>query len=118
MCGKIALGSAMATIDKARFASVAVQMMTGSTVELEGQRLPVRRIGHKRLRSVWFTADGREYQAIEQNPEKTSRWGLLAREHRMVVQFEDIAQKEFVAVAVDGKVTEYGELRRRKGESS
>jgi hypothetical protein len=31
-----------------------------------------------RLRTLAFTMDGREYQAIEQNAEKPSRWGQLA----------------------------------------
>ena len=56
--------------------------------------------------------DGREYEAIEQNPEKPSRWGQLAREGHQVVQFKDNETNSFVAVAVDGKVREYGSFRR------
>jgi hypothetical protein len=33
--------------------------------------------------------DEREYQAIEQNAEKPSRWGQLAQEGHQVVQFKD-----------------------------
>jgi hypothetical protein len=51
--------------------------------------------------------DGREYQAIEQNAEKPSRWGQLAREGHRVVQFKDTESNRFVAVAVDGKITVY-----------
>ena len=51
---------------------------------------------------------GTEYQAIEQNAEKPSRWGKLAREGHRVAQFRDIASGKYVAVVVDGKVTEYG----------
>jgi hypothetical protein len=51
---------------------------------------------------------GQEYQAIEQNPEKPSRWGKLAREGRRVVQVRDLATQKYVAAVVDGKVTEYG----------
>jgi hypothetical protein len=47
--------------------------------------------------------DGREYQAIEQNAEKPSRWGQLAREGHQVVQFKDSGANKFVAVSVDGK---------------
>ena len=43
--------------------------------------------------------------AIEQNAEKPSRWGQLAREGNQVVQFKDTAINRFVAVAVDGKIT-------------
>ena len=46
--------------------------------------------------------------AIEQNPEKPSRWGQLARYGHNVIQFKDRATNRFVAVSVDGKVKEYG----------
>jgi len=52
--------------------------------------------------------NGREYQAIEQNPEKPSRWGQFARQAYQVVQFRDLASQRYVAVAVDGEVKEYG----------
>jgi hypothetical protein len=52
--------------------------------------------------------DGGEYQAIEQNPEKPSRWGQLAKEGHQVVQFKDVETNRFVAVAVAGKVKVYG----------
>jgi len=50
---------------------------------------------------------GKEYQAIEQNPEKPSRWGKLAREGHRVVQVRDLTSQKYVAAVVDGKVTEY-----------
>ena len=49
---------------------------------------------------------------IEQNPEKTSRWGILAREGHRVVQVRDVELGKYVAAVVDGKVREYGRLRR------
>ena len=52
--------------------------------------------------------NGRGYQAIEQNPDKPSRWGELARNGHLVVQFREVGSGKYVAVAVDGKVTEYG----------
>jgi len=52
--------------------------------------------------------DGVEYQGIEQNPEKPSRWGKLARDGHRVVQFRDLGSGKYVAAVVDGKVTEYG----------
>lgn len=58
--------------------------------------------------------DGWEYQAIEQNPEKPSRWGEIARQGHQVVQFKDADTNRFVAVAVDGEVTVYGGSHRRK----
>jgi uncharacterized protein YerC len=58
----------------------------------------------QRLRTVRFVMGGKEYQAIEQNPEKPSRWGKLAREGRRVVQVRDLGTQKYVAAVVDGKV--------------
>ncbi len=60
------------------------------------------------LEKTGSTMEEREFEAIEQNPEKPSRWGKLAREGHQVVQFKDVGTNNFVAVAVDGEVTEYG----------
>ncbi len=95
-------------IDTELFSAVAVQMMSGKAVEVEGKSIPVRRTSSQRLRTLGFTSGKHEYQAIEQNPEKPSRWGQLAREGHQVVQFKDAETNRFVAVAVDGKVKEYG----------
>ena len=102
-------------LDTALLASIAQQMMQGSSVEANGKRLPVRRTSAHRLRTLAFTMDGRDYQAIEQNPEKPSRWGQLAREGRRVVQFKDVQTNRFVAVAVDGAVKVYGSSSRGSG---
>jgi hypothetical protein len=90
--------------------SVAVQLMNGDAVVLEedGQKLRVKRVGSGRLRMVQFQLNGRMFEAIEQNREKPSRWGKLARENHQVVQFRDVATHKYVAVAVDGEITEYG----------
>ena len=58
-----------------------------------------------------FQIGGREYEAIEQNHDKPSRWGRLARDGHQVVQFKDSETNRFVAVAVDGKVQVYGRTR-------
>jgi hypothetical protein len=55
--------------------SVAEQMMSGVQIEIGGRKSRVTRIGSRRLRTVRFLMDGKEYQAIEQNSEKPSRWG-------------------------------------------
>ena len=89
-------------------ASVAAQLMNGEAVVLEGQKIPVRRVGRGRLRMVQFNMNGRVLEAIEQNPEKPSRWGQLAREKHRVVQFRDVETRRYVAVCVDGEVIEYG----------
>ncbi len=81
--------------------------MGGAEVEVEGRAFRVTRAGSQRLRTVRFLMGGKEYQAIEQNPEKPSQWGKLAREGHRVVQFRDLVTQKYVAVAVDGKIREY-----------
>jgi hypothetical protein len=93
--------------------SVAMQMMTGRSVTVGGESLPVRRTSRQHLRTAAFTVGSHEYQAIEQNPEKPSRWGQLARSGHQVVQFKDAESNRFVAVVVDGKVTFYGASKKR-----
>jgi hypothetical protein len=88
--------------------SVAAQLMDGDAVTLDDQKLRVKRVGSGRLRMVQFRLNGREFEAIEQNREKPSRWGKLAREKHQVVQFRDVQTQKYVAVAVDGEITEYG----------
>ena len=56
-------------------ASIAQQMMSSNAVDVNGKPVPVSRTNGHRLRTLPFTMDGREYQAIEQNAEKPSRWG-------------------------------------------
>ncbi len=66
------------------------------------------KIGSGRLRSVKFMLAKRAIVAIEQNRNKPSRWGQLARKGHQVVQFQDVATKKYLAVVVDGEVFEYG----------
>jgi len=87
--------------------AVAEQMMSGKSVSVGGHALNVERTGSRKLRTVRFEMGGKEYQAIEQNPEKPSRWGKLAREGHQVVQVRDVGSGKYVAAVVDGKVTEY-----------
>ncbi len=100
-------------LDTSLLGSVAKQMMSAGEVEVGDKRLPVRRTSRQGLRTVTFTMEGRQYGAIEQNPEKPSRWGQLARSGHRVVQFKDIESNRFVAVAVDGEAKEYGGGRSR-----
>ena len=88
--------------------SVAAQLMNGEEVVLGDQKMRVKRVGSGRLKMVQFRVEGRGFEAIEQNPEKPSRWGKLAREKHKVVQFRDVEKGKYVAVAVDGEVREYG----------
>jgi hypothetical protein len=68
--------------------------MSAAKVKVADRALPIRRTSTQRLRTT-FTLDGRQYQAIEQNPEKPSRWGKLARSGYQVVQFEDVEINRF-----------------------
>ena len=78
-------------LDHEIFKMVAEQMMSGGVVSVGEGSWDVARTGKKRLRTVRFAISGKEYQAIEQNPEKPSRWGKLAREGRRVVQVREVA---------------------------
>src|ERR1700727_1229026 len=98
----------MITLDKDLLSAIAQQMMSGTSVEVNGKPIPVRRTSAHRFRTVAFEVDGREYQAIEQNPEKPSRWGQMAKAGHQVVQVKDAETNKFVAVVVDGKVKLYG----------
>jgi hypothetical protein len=100
-------------LDTPLLSSIARQLMTADEVEVEGERLPVRRTSKQGLRTVTFTMGGRRYAAIEQNPDKPSRWGQLARSGHQVVQFKDVQSNRFVGVAVDGEAKEYGGGMRR-----
>jgi|SRR5579864_2010068 hypothetical protein len=95
-------------IDHDALRSVVEQMMGGGVVSLGEDKYKVSRTGAQRLRTVRFKMGGKEYQAIEQNPEKPSRWGKMAREGKRVVQFRDVRSGKYVAVVFDGKVMEYG----------
>lgn len=79
----------MTVLDKDLLSSIAQRMLSGTTVELNGKRTPVRRTSAHRFRTVAFENEGREYQAIEQNPEKpdngrnmVSHSGTTSPEHR------------------------------------
>jgi hypothetical protein len=98
----------LVTAEQKVLSSVAAQLMNGEQVVLDGQQLRIKRVGSGRLRMVEFKLNGRVFEAIEQNPTKPSRWGKLAREKRQVVQFRDVVSHKYVAVAVDGEITEYG----------
>ena len=100
-------------MDLPLLSSIATQLMTSTQVRVDKKILPVRRTSSQRLKAVSFEMDGKKYEAIEQNPEKPSRWGQLARDGHQVVQFKDAQANRFVAVAIDGQVKEYGSLRRK-----
>jgi hypothetical protein len=97
----------MTEVDRETMKSVAEQLLQESTVHLEDETVRVRKTSRHRLKTARFQMNGREYEAIEQNPEKPSRWGKLAADGHKVVQFRDIESNKYIGVAVDGKVTVY-----------
>jgi|SRR6516162_2411988 hypothetical protein len=100
-------------LDAELLKSIAAQLMKGTSVVIGGKSVPVRRTSSQRLKTVAFSVAGHSFQAIEQNPEKPSRWGQLARSGHQVVQFKDAERNKFVAVVVDSKVTFYGTSKKR-----
>ena len=100
-------------LDAELLKSVASQLMTGTSVNVGGKSTPVRRTSRQHLKTAAFNVEGHEYEAIEQNPAKPSRWGQLARSGRQVVQFKDAGRSKFMAVVVDGEVTFYGASKRQ-----
>ena len=88
--------------------SVAIQLMEKPQVELEGKSYKVSKSSSRGLRMAKVEINGREVQAIEQNRQKLSRWGKLAKEGRKVVQFRDVITGKYLAVSVDGEVMMYG----------
>jgi hypothetical protein len=98
----------MSEIDRELMKAVATQLMDAGAVKLEGQTVRVRKTSRQGLKTARFQMGGREYEAIEQNPDKPSRWGKLAGEGHRVVQFRDVLTNKYVGVAVDGEVRVYG----------
>jgi hypothetical protein len=96
-------------LEKDVMKAVASQMMNGDSVAVGEKSFHVRRTSAQHLKTVTFIANGAEYTAIEQNPDKPSRWGQLARDGHQVVQFKDDASNRFIAVVVDNEVKTYGE---------
>jgi hypothetical protein len=75
-------------------------------VELGSERYPVRRTPTSRLRQVDFEFEGSKLRGLEQNPATKSRWALMARSGKKVMQF--LNEGRYVANVADGKVTLYG----------
>jgi hypothetical protein len=112
------LFTARCLLNTEKLSAIAREMNAGTKVRVEDQVLQVKKTSSQRLKTLSFQLDGREYQAIEQNPEKPSRWGELARKGHHVVQFRDVASGKYVAVAIDGEIKEYGKLGKKGATQS
>jgi hypothetical protein len=78
-------------------------------VKLGAENYPVTTSKTRRLRQVAFVFDAKTIMGIEQNPKTKSRWALMARSGKKVMQF--IQDGQYVAVVADGKVILYSERR-------
>ena len=85
-----------------------VLIENANAVVLGGKRYSVRVTPRKGLRQVDFVFDGTEIRGLEQNPDTKSRWAVLARGGKKVMQF--LSEGQYVANVVDGKVTVYGRV--------
>jgi len=93
-----------------------VLIENASMVELGGKRYSVRITPRKGLRQVDFVFDGIEVRGLEQNPDTKSRWAVLARSGKKVMQF--LSEGRYVANVVDGKVNLYGKRAGQAGEAT
>ncbi|MGH9863098.1 MAG: hypothetical protein ACRD35_06710 [Candidatus Acidiferrales bacterium] len=75
------------------------------TIELAGESYPVKATRRRGLRTVEFSYAGQRLDAIEQNPQTTSRWAQLARRGQRVMQFT--CQGRYIANVAEGKLTRY-----------
>lgn len=75
-------------------------------VELEGETYPVVGTRKRKLRSVEFSYGEHRIVGIEQNPDTKSRWALLARQGKRVMQFS--CEGRYIGNVVEGRLTRYG----------
>ena len=76
-----------------------------SRIELEGKSYPVTTTRAKKLRMVLFDYAPYHIDGIEQNPETGSRWALLAREGKRVMQFG--FGRRYMGNVSEGKLVRY-----------
>ena len=81
-------------------------------VTLGGDSYPVRRTAKHKLAQVDFELAGSPIRGLEQNPQTKSRWAQLARKGSKVMQF--LSEGRYLAVVYDGKITHYGDKKRRE----
>ena len=74
-------------------------------VELDGKSHPVTATRAKKLRTVRFDYVAYHIDGIEQNPETASRWALLAREGKRVMQFT--FGRRYIGNVSEGELVRY-----------
>src|SRR5512139_3206527 len=74
-------------------------------VELEGRLYVVTATRARKLRTVRFEYASRRIDGIEQNPATGSRWALLAREGKRVMQFT--FGRRYIGNVSEGELVRY-----------
>ena len=69
------------------------------------------RAWHKPFPCSGFVLDGNKIRGLEQNPDTKSRWALMARAGKKVMQF--LSEGRYVANVADGE----GDLLRQAGQN-
>jgi hypothetical protein len=82
---------------------VLVEGIPAATVE--GQLVRVERTRSQGLRFLTFAYRDQAIEGIEQNPDKPSRWGQLARAGQRIMQFR--CRGRYFANVCEGKVMRY-----------
>lgn len=95
----------------------ASQFFTGNSLVINGSRIGVTTTPLQGLRTVDFTIKpDRQFRLIQQNPNKASEWGKLAKQGNKVIQVlegKGNGAKHYVGVIVNGEVKFYeGENRQ------
>ena len=74
-------------------------------IELAEKSYLVTTTRAKKLRAVRFEYDSFHIDGIEQNPETGSRWALLAREGKRIMQFS--LERRYIGNVSEGQLTRY-----------
>jgi hypothetical protein len=74
-------------------------------VELAGKSYPVTATRAKKLCAVRFEYAPYHIDGIEQNPETASRWALLAREGKRIMQFS--LERRYFGNVAEGELVRY-----------
>jgi len=74
-------------------------------VEREGESYRVGRTRSRKLRTVDFVFADNQITGIEQNPETGSRWAVLARQGKRIMQYS--CGGRYFANVCDGRLTRY-----------
>jgi hypothetical protein len=81
-------------------------------VNLDGHTYPLQITKGRKLKQVDFSYGERNLRGLEQNPATKSRWAIMARQGKKVMQF--LENGGYIAVVADGKIKTYSRLHKEK----